>query len=176
MNRRRRALAHVADHMSIEDWTTTTDRMEPLAVLPHHLAGLSTSTSKAMDFQATNQPVISVDTKKKELMQDYKNPGQRLPIAHGCTDASVSMISPTRSLARSCPTGSRTLRPMMAASASASTTTRPNSRSIPSAAGMTQWAAKSRPADDPRRRRVLPGTRVRLWKIILLMLYIIFFN
>ena len=30
----------------------------------------------AADFQQRNQPVISVDTKKKELVGDFKNAGQ----------------------------------------------------------------------------------------------------
>jgi hypothetical protein len=30
-------------------------------------------------FQAAGQPVISVDTKKKELIGPYRNAGQRLP-------------------------------------------------------------------------------------------------
>jgi hypothetical protein len=31
--------------------------------------------AQAMAFQAAHQPVISVDTKKKEAIGDYKNPG-----------------------------------------------------------------------------------------------------
>ena len=31
---------------------------------------------KTKEFQKGNQPVISVDTKKKELVGNYKNPGQ----------------------------------------------------------------------------------------------------
>jgi hypothetical protein len=31
--------------------------------------------TKAREFQAAGQPVISVDTKKKELIGEFKNPG-----------------------------------------------------------------------------------------------------
>ena len=31
--------------------------------------------AKAREFQAADQPVISVDTKKKELIGEFKNPG-----------------------------------------------------------------------------------------------------
>jgi hypothetical protein len=41
---------------------------------------------QAMDFQAAHQPVISVDTKKKELIGDYKNPGSDYR-PQGCPDA-----------------------------------------------------------------------------------------
>lgn len=41
---------------------------------------------QAMDFQAVHQPVISVDTKKKELIGDYKNPGSDYR-PQGCPDA-----------------------------------------------------------------------------------------
>jgi hypothetical protein len=44
---------------------------------------------QAVAFQAANQPVISVDTKKKELIGDYKNPGSDYR-PQGCPDA-VSM-------------------------------------------------------------------------------------
>ena len=39
----------------------------------------------AISFQAGNQPVISVDTKKKELIGDYKNPGSDYR-PQGCPD------------------------------------------------------------------------------------------
>ena len=39
----------------------------------------STSTSAVQTFQATGEPVISVDTKKKELVGDFKNGGRELP-------------------------------------------------------------------------------------------------
>ena len=41
---------------------------------------------QAMDFQTAHQPVISVDTKKKELIGDYKNPGSDYR-PQGCPDA-----------------------------------------------------------------------------------------
>ena len=31
--------------------------------------------AKAREFQAADQPVISIDTKKKELIGEYKSPG-----------------------------------------------------------------------------------------------------
>ena len=40
---------------------------------------------QAMSFQAANRPVISVDTKKKELIGDYKNPGSDYR-PQGCPD------------------------------------------------------------------------------------------
>ena len=41
---------------------------------------------QAVAFQAAHQPVISVDTKKKELIGDYKNPGSDYR-PQGCPDA-----------------------------------------------------------------------------------------
>jgi hypothetical protein len=38
----------------------------------HHISG------KSLEFQASHQPVISVDTKKKELVGDFKNNGREL--------------------------------------------------------------------------------------------------
>ena len=35
-------------------------------------------TRQVKAFQAAEQPVISVDTKKKELVGDFKNPGREL--------------------------------------------------------------------------------------------------
>lgn len=40
---------------------------------------------QSISFQAANQPVISVDTKKKELVGDYKNPGSDYR-PQGCPD------------------------------------------------------------------------------------------
>jgi len=40
---------------------------------------------QAISFQAGNQPVVSVDTKKKELIGDYKNPGSDYR-PQGCPD------------------------------------------------------------------------------------------
>ena len=60
--------------------------------------------------QVAGQPVISVDTKKKELVGNYRNAGR------------------TRSSARSRPTACMILPPMRAGSASASRATRPSSR------------------------------------------------
>src|ERR1700730_14362474 len=49
--------------------------------------------AKAREFQAADQPVISVDTKKKELIGEFKNPGNRLDRFGSSLDHMVSILS-----------------------------------------------------------------------------------
>ena len=96
-------------------------------------------------FQAAGEPVISVDTKKKELVGDYERAagsGER-PASPG---RSHDHDFPDRSSARSRPTASTTSPPTTAGSMSASTTTPPSSRSRRSAAGGTRSAQPGYPA------------------------------
>ena len=58
-------------------------------------------------LQAASQPVISVDTKKKELIGEYKNGGSDYRVA-GCPTRSTCMTSSTRRSARWRPTASTT--------------------------------------------------------------------
>ncbi len=57
--------------------------------------------AQVMATQAAGQPVISVDTKKKELIGDFKNGGTRLSAEGLSRSKSTCMTSWTRSLARS---------------------------------------------------------------------------
>ena len=43
---------------------------------PDRQAQFTHLTGQVQDFMATGQPIISVDTKKKELVGDFKNAGQ----------------------------------------------------------------------------------------------------
>ena len=118
--------------------------------------------------QAAGKPVISVDTKKKELVGAYKNGGsdygrKAVPTRSTCT------TSWTRSLARSSLTASTTSRPTPAVSASASTTTPRSSRSIRSGAGGCRWAASAIRTSNQLMITAdgggSNGSRVRLWKV-----------
>ena len=85
--------------------------------------------------QAAGQPVISVDTKKKELIGEYKNAGSDYRPQGAPIDVDVHDFDSTRNSARPFPTASTTSARTPVASASASITTPPNSRSTPSGAG-----------------------------------------
>jgi len=89
-------------------------------------------------FQAAGQPVISVDTKKKELVGAYKNGGSDYR-AEGCPSQVKVHDFIDKSLAGRFLTESAISQLTLAGSASASTTARQNSQSTPSAAGMKQW-------------------------------------
>ena len=90
------------------------------------------------------QPVISVDTKKKELVGDFKNAGQEWPKKRTPVQC-VCMISSTRSLVKPRLTASMIWLPIKDGSASVSITTPPNSRSKAFAAGGRKWASRFTP-------------------------------
>ena len=117
--------------------------------------------------QAARQPVISVDTKKKELVGDFKNGGRQWRPKGQPTRVRVhDFLIPSR--ARPFPTASTISPATPGGSAWGSTTTRRGSRSGRSGGGGRRWAARV----YPRARSVLitadaggsNGTRVRLWK------------
>jgi Rhodopirellula transposase DDE domain len=84
-------------------------------------------------FNAAGEPVISVDTKKKELVGDFKNGGRELrPKGQPGFMTSLSLNS-----TRLHHTASTTSLPMMGGSTSASATTLPRSRSRAYGAGGT---------------------------------------
>ena len=60
--------------------------------------------AQAVALQAANQPVISVDTKKKELIGDYKNPGSDYR-PQGCPDAVNMHDFPDKELGKVVPYG-----------------------------------------------------------------------
>jgi hypothetical protein len=89
-------------------------------------------------------PVISVDTKKKELVGDFKNAGKSgSPKANRSRFA--SMTSSTRILARRFPTASTTSDSTTRGSVSASTTTRRSSPSNRSRDGGATWGRRHIP-------------------------------
>jgi hypothetical protein len=89
--------------------------------------------------QAAGQPVISIDTKKKELIGTYKNGGSDY-----CPEVvltrSMCMISLTKILARRSRTAFTTSPPMPAASVLVSATIQRSSRSIRFTSGWIRWA------------------------------------
>ena len=99
---------------------------------------------QVMACQAAGQPVISVDTKKKELIGEYKNGGSDYRAAgcpdmvrvHDFVDKELGKVAPV-----ACPRldrgASMTSLRMRAGSVSASTMTRRRSPSTRSVAGMT---------------------------------------
>ena len=94
---------------------------------------------------------------------------QRLSAARSSRSTSTCMTSSTRNSAKPFPMASTTSAPMPVASASASITTPPNSRSTPSAAGLRRWDARDTRTCD---RLMITadgggsnGSRVRLWKV-----------
>ena len=119
-------------------------------------------------FRRTGQPVISVDTKKKELVGDFKNGGRELRPKGQPEEVRVHDFVHSRATARWFPTASTTSPPTRDGSASASITTPPPSPSKASAAGGTHWAASA-----TRASRLLitadcggsNGARLRLWKV-----------
>jgi hypothetical protein len=98
--------------------------------------------AKVMVAQAQGQPVISVDTKKKELIGNYKNGGTdyrpkgdpRRVKVHDFEDKELGKIVPY---------GVTTWAPMPAGSASGSRATRPSSPSPQSNAGSMRWGASA---------------------------------
>ena len=106
--------------------------------------------TKVVAAQAAGQPVISVDTKKKELVGNYKNGGSDYQ-PRAIRSVSTCTISLTRSWARLCPTASTTWRPTPDLSVSGLRATRLSSPSRRSAAGSDGWAptlSESARADD----------------------------
>ena len=103
--------------------------------------------------QAQGSPTILVDTKKKELMGDCKNPG-RYGVLRGSPSGSRSTLlwSPPR--ARRFPTGYTISRATKAGSASGLTMTRPTLPSMPSGRGGGTWAG--RPTEGPLARQFPP--------------------
>ena len=117
---------------------------------------------------AAGEPVISVDTKKKELIGPYKNGRPRIPAMRATPSRSTCTTSSTGSSAKLSPTGCTTSARTPDGSASASITTPRRSPSTPSA----RWwntigkdiypgAARLLITADSRRVQRQP---VRLWK------------
>src|SRR6202140_4534678 len=101
--------------------------------------------AQVIAVQSAGQPVISVDTKKKELVGNFKNGGTDYR-PKGCPlDVNVH-ASRTRNWARWCRMASTTRPPTSAGSASASRTTRPSSRCSRSALGSIGLGARATPA------------------------------
>ena len=124
-------------------------------------------SEQAAAHQAAGQPVISVDTKKKELVGAFRNGGREWRPA-GEPPGSARTTSPIWSWARPFLTGSMTWRPTPAGSTSAPTTTPPRSPWSRSAAGGT---ARGKPPTQARRGCWSPrtpggsnGYRTRAWK------------
>ena len=98
--------------------------------------------SQVMALQAAGQPVISVDTKKKELIGDYKNGGSDYRPA-GCPDQVNVHDFVDKELGKVAPYGIYDWQPTPAGSASGSTMTPRLSRSTRSAAGMRRLAVSA---------------------------------
>jgi hypothetical protein len=95
-------------------------------------------------FQAAGEPVISVDTKKKELVGDFKNGGRELrPKGHPEPVRVHDFAIPE--LGKVAPYGSTTSPPMMDGSTSGSATTPPRSRWRAYGAGGTCSAQRAIP-------------------------------
>jgi len=98
-------------------------------------------------FRRDGQPAISVDTKKKELIGDFKSGGRELrhkgrPEKVRVDDYAYSnALSSSQARAGLSPTGSTTLPPTRAGSASASTTTPPLSSKASAAGGAARAAS-----------------------------------
>ena len=82
----------------------------------------------ATTFLRRGQPVISVDTKKKELVGDFKNAGREWQPTQTPEHVQVHDF-PTQAAGKAIPYGSTTWRATRRGSASAATTTRRRSRS-----------------------------------------------
>ena len=95
-------------------------------------------------FQAAGQPVISVDTKKKELIGPYKNGGSDYRL-QGCPDEVNVHDFVDKELGKAIPYGVYDTARTPVASASASITTPPSSRSTPFAAGARRWEGSAIP-------------------------------
>ena len=87
------------------------------------MPSLRTSMPWSKSFKRDGQPAISVDTKKKENVGDFKNAGYASPQRRAPSRCG-SMTSSSRTRAKSRPSGSMTSRPTRAGSMSASIMTR----------------------------------------------------
>jgi hypothetical protein len=96
-------------------------------------------TGQVADHLRTADPVISVDAKKKEVLGQRANRGKEYQ-PKGSPERVDVHDFPDPLLGKAIPTGSTTSPPTTASWRSATTTTRPRSRSPPSAAGGT-WSA-----------------------------------
>ena len=103
---------------------------------------------------ADNSPLISVDTKKKELVGTFRNPGAKWDRSPNSSTTTTSAPTPT---AAPCPTASTTPAPTPAPSSSAEPPTPRRSPSTASRSGGAPRAAsaipKPRPLQIPGRRR-----------------------
>ena len=95
-------------------------------------------------FGRTGQPAISVDTKKKELVGDFKNAGRELRRKGRPQEVRVHDFI-IRRKGRAVPYASTTLPPTRAGSVSASATTPQASLSRASAAGGGAWGESATP-------------------------------
>jgi hypothetical protein len=93
---------------------------------------------------AAGQPVVSVDTKKKELVGRYANGGREWR-PQASPNRCWYMTSPTRSSARRSPTGSMTWEPTRAGCRLGPTTTPPRSRWPRCGAGGSRPAGRCTP-------------------------------
>ena len=78
------------------------------AAIPTATRSSSTSTRKPLPRRPAGQPVISVDTKKKELIGNFKNGGSDYRPKGSPRRGRTCTTSRTRSSARSCPTACTT--------------------------------------------------------------------
>ena len=120
-------------------------------------------------FMKAGQPVISVDTKKKEIVGEFSNGGAEWHPDRRARPGPRPMTSSTRSWAGPSPTGSTTWPTTRAGSRSATRPTPPPSPSRPSGAGGTRWDSPG----SPTATKLLitadaggsNGYRVKLWKV-----------
>ena len=121
--------------------------------------------AKAEDCIKRGEPVISVDTKKKELVGNFKNGGTRVA-AGGRARAGARPRLPRRAIGKAIPYGVYDSAPTRAGSASASTTTRPSSRSRRSgvvAADGPKRYPNARESSSPPTRAAATATS-HVWK------------
>ena len=127
---------------------------------PDRNARFEQINAEVSHFQAAGQPAISVDTKKKELVGDFKNGGRELrptslpprrrgasPSGCGCTTSKIPELGKAAppAFAGAGSTGSMTSRPTPAGSMSGSTTTPPPLWSRASGVGGAASAAGATP-------------------------------
>ena len=123
---------------------------------------------QAVAFQAANQPVISVDTKKKELIGDYKNPGSDYR-PQGCPDAVNMRDFPDKQLGKVVPYGVYDI----AADAGCVSVGIDHDTAEFAVNAIQRWYDKMGRERYPTADRLMitadgggsNGTRVRLWKI-----------
>jgi transposase len=129
---------------------------------------------QAKRYQDTGDPVISVDTKKKELVGPVQQSRARVAGRRVHRSRSAPTTSPTGSSARLSRTGSTMWRPTRAGSTSVSITTLPRSPRV----SMRRWWNGAGRAGYPRASRLLVtadaggsnGYRPRGWKAQLAVL------